>query len=228
MSGVDLHEKRVRLERELAELRARTSDRGRLQAEEAKVTAELEATLLLLEESAPGGPSRLDSLKVASPCTVPWDSMRGDDAVRFCGLCEKNVYNLSAMTRVEAEAFLAERGVSACVRLFRRFDGTILTADCPVGVKKKRFHLAVFSVAGTALMAAGAALALGRGEQKTCKAYVVREHAPTTTEATPVPTSTGRPIGHAIAGGIGPRPREMLVKDPGAPAPTVRMSDRGF
>ncbi len=221
MSTVDLHEKRVRLERELADLRARSAERARLEAEEARVTAELEAILLLLEESAPGGPSRLDSLKVASPCTVPWDSMRGDDTVRFCGLCEKNVYNLSAMTRNEAEAFLEERGVSACVRLFRRFDGTVLTADCPVGVKKKRFHLAVFSVAGGALMAAGAALALGRGEESKCKAYVVREHAPPTTTAPP--TATAAPEGHHVAGG--PRPREPFVRDPSAPHPAQKAID---
>src|SRR6516162_8887116 len=37
-------------------------------------------------------------LRVASPCPADWNAMQGDDRVRFCGQCEKNVYNLSAMT----------------------------------------------------------------------------------------------------------------------------------
>ena len=41
------------------------------------------------------------------------------------------------MTRADAEALLAERVDGVCVRFYRRFDGTILTADCPVGVKAR-------------------------------------------------------------------------------------------
>ena len=33
---------------------------------------------------------------------------------------------------------VAEREGSMCVRFFRRTDGTVLTADCPVGTKRKR------------------------------------------------------------------------------------------
>lgn len=31
-------------------------------------------------------------LKVASPCSADWNSMKGDDAVRHCGSCKKSVY----------------------------------------------------------------------------------------------------------------------------------------
>src|SRR5262245_38832274 len=45
---------------------------------------------------------RLDSLQIVTPCSVPWSSMNGDDAVRFCDRCRKNVYNVAAMTPDEA------------------------------------------------------------------------------------------------------------------------------
>jgi hypothetical protein len=101
----------------------------------------------------------LSLVRVASPCNVPWDEMSGDDRVRFCGSCEKNVYDLSAMTAVEAEDFLADHTEGdACVRFFQRADGTILTADCPVGVqrKRKRWTRIAKAAAGIVATAVGA------------------------------------------------------------------------
>jgi hypothetical protein len=97
----------------------------------------------------------LEDVRVASPCHEPWDAMVGDDRVRFCGSCKKNVYNLSTMRRDEAEALLAEREGKMCVRFFRRADGTVLTADCPVGQKKRRRRLALV-VAGASALATAA------------------------------------------------------------------------
>lgn len=82
--------------------------------------------------------SVLDSLRLATPCTKDWDKMDGDDRVRFCGGCEKNVYNISDMTRREANAFLQEHGLTKCMRICRRHDGTVITDDCPVGLRKAR------------------------------------------------------------------------------------------
>jgi len=61
--------------------------------------------------------------------------MEGDERVRFCALCRKQVYNIAAMTSAEAEALIQELGENLCALLYRRADGTVLTADCPVGVK---------------------------------------------------------------------------------------------
>jgi hypothetical protein len=80
----------------------------------------------------------LDNLRVAAPCAADWSKMTGDSHVRHCADCNKNVYNLSAMTREEAEAVVLAKEGRLCVRYFRRHDGTILTADCPVGVKRRR------------------------------------------------------------------------------------------
>jgi hypothetical protein len=62
--------------------------------------------------------------------------MAGDRRVRFCPYCRQNVYNLSAMTAAEATSLLRERERSPCVRFYRRRDGTVLTTDCPVGVRR--------------------------------------------------------------------------------------------
>jgi hypothetical protein len=86
---------------------------------------------------------------VASPCDVPWSAMTGDDRMRFCKSCEKHVHNLAAMTEEEVEAFLfANADHSACVRVYERADGTILTADCPVGVKRRRRRALVLAMLG--------------------------------------------------------------------------------
>ena len=64
--------------------------------------------------------------------------MDGNDRVRFCGHCQMNVYNLSALSRVEAETLIASSEGRICARLFRRADGTVITRDCPVGLRALR------------------------------------------------------------------------------------------
>jgi hypothetical protein len=82
--------------------------------------------------------SPLSKVRVASPCPAEWDSMMGDERVRFCGQCELNVYNLSAMTKAQAENLIVRTEGRLCVRFFRRKDGSILTQDCPVGLRALR------------------------------------------------------------------------------------------
>jgi hypothetical protein len=79
----------------------------------------------------------LDQIKIASPCSADWDAMEGDERVRFCSECKKKVFNLSAMTRRDAEALLRKTNGDLCTRLYRRADGKVLTADCPVGLSVK-------------------------------------------------------------------------------------------
>jgi hypothetical protein len=80
----------------------------------------------------------LDELRIASPCTVPWSSMQGSDHVRFCGDCEKHVYQLSMLTRAEANELIREKEGNLCVAFYKRFDGTIITGDCPKGLRTLR------------------------------------------------------------------------------------------
>jgi hypothetical protein len=78
---------------------------------------------------------RLDRVSIAAPCSADWDSMPGSDRVRHCSQCNKNVYNLSAMTRRQAEALLRESEGRLCARLYRRADGSVITENCPVGLR---------------------------------------------------------------------------------------------
>ena len=45
----------------------------------------------------------LKNLTVPSPCPTDWNSMIGNDQVRFCEHCRFEVHNLSLMTRSQAE-----------------------------------------------------------------------------------------------------------------------------
>jgi Carboxypeptidase regulatory-like domain len=77
----------------------------------------------------------LDNIRVASPCLASWEKMTGDDRVRYCQECKLDVYNLSDMNRAEAEHLISSREGRLCVRFYRRADGTILTRDCPKGLR---------------------------------------------------------------------------------------------
>ncbi len=79
--------------------------------------------------------NNLNDVRVASPCPAEWDGMIGTDRVRFCGQCELSVYNLSSMSRREAESWIARTEGRLCVRFYRRKDGSIITQDCPVGLR---------------------------------------------------------------------------------------------
>lgn len=93
----------------------------------------------------------LNRIRIASPCGVGWEKMSGDDSVRFCEECSLHVYNISEMTASEAHALITESEGRICARLYRRADGTVLTKDCPVGLKA--FRRRVSRTAGAALTA---------------------------------------------------------------------------
>ena len=144
------------------DLDALAARKDALEAEVAAKTKDLEVARSLLDDAQHRARLPvLDNLRVAAPCPALWMEMAPVDdgeRVRHCGACAKNVYNLSAMTRDEAQALLIEKEGKLCVRYFQRADGTILTADCKVGVKKRRRRRLV--VAGATVLLAGAALVM--------------------------------------------------------------------
>ena len=105
-------------------------------------------------------PDPLDVRRVVirSPCTVPWDSMRGDDVKRFCGECRLHVHDVSRMTRREADALLRTTGGDCCLRIWRRPDGRVITKDC--GRVRRALRRRVTAIA-TATAAVLAMLGLG-------------------------------------------------------------------
>ncbi len=80
----------------------------------------------------------LSGIRIAAPCSASWAAMRGDERVRFCDACKLNVYNLSDLSKREAEELVSRREGRLCVRFCRRGDGTVLTDNCPVGPRAAR------------------------------------------------------------------------------------------
>lgn len=107
------------------------------------VTTARDSKLALKEQVRRSLPTvTLEQIRIASPCTVSWASMTGDEKTRHCGQCDKDVHDLSAMTRAEAEALVnGGQGQRMCVKMWVRKDGTVLTQDCPVGLAKVRQRL---------------------------------------------------------------------------------------
>lgn len=96
--------------------------------------------------------SPLNNLKVASPCSQNWNEMYGGDRKRFCGECKLNVYNLSGMTKAEAENLISNTEGRLCVRYYQRADGTVITQDCPVGWARVKQRAALFATAAFSLV----------------------------------------------------------------------------
>ncbi len=95
----------------------------------------------------------LDNIKIAAPCDANWDEMRGDERKRYCSMCNLNVFNLSNMTRTEAESFLINSEGRVCVKFYRRSDGTVITQNCPVGWAKIKQKVSRTATAVFALLA---------------------------------------------------------------------------
>ena len=94
----------------------------------------------------------LSRIEIATPCPASWADMTGDDKCRFCALCEKNIYNLAEMTDAEAHELLTGDG-KVCARIYRRADGTVMTADCPVGRQRRRRRRGL-AIAGSFVLSA--------------------------------------------------------------------------
>lgn len=77
----------------------------------------------------------IDNIRIASPCPANWEQMQGNDRVRHCDACNLNVYNLAAFTESEIRALVANRKGRLCGRIYQRRDGTVLTQNCPVGMR---------------------------------------------------------------------------------------------
>jgi hypothetical protein len=132
--------------------------------------------------------SPLDRIQIAKPCAAKWEEMTGDERVRRCALCTLDVYNLSQMTRDAAESLLAERAVRengvgrTCVRLWRRADGTVITADCPVGVRaawrRVRWAAAAVLAAGVAAAAMFVPRGADDGSVRTVRTFIRNRVAP--------------------------------------------------
>ncbi len=99
----------------------------------------------------------LRQIKIAAPCSAKWEAMPGGERVRSCAQCSHKVYNLSAMSGDEAATLIRQAEGRVCVRLYRRADGSVMTQDCPTGLRAARLRVgravaasfaSVFSILG--------------------------------------------------------------------------------
>lgn len=93
----------------------------------------------------------LSNLTVSSPCTADWNSMVGNDQVRFCEHCSLQVHNLSLMTRNQAQRLVARSNGRLCVRYHQDSAGKPLTS--PVRQKLHRINRRVSRIAAGAFTA---------------------------------------------------------------------------
>jgi hypothetical protein len=166
----------------------------------------------------------LHQIGVKSPCEASWKAMKGGGAVRHCAECDRKVYDLSAMSRRQAEALLAGAEGRLCVRFYRNADGTIHTENCPQGWQSltRRAVILVGSLAGLAARAVASGSAVLKGVITDPAGSVVEGAAIVVTN---VKTGTK---GHATSGGDG---SYLLAVEPGTyefhvEAPGFRMFSR--
>ena len=79
-----------------------------------------------------------DRMIIPAPCDADWDSMTGNDQVRFCEHCKLHVTNLSSLTRQDAIRLVARSQGRLCVRFVQRPNGRVLTKQMP----EKVHHIA--------------------------------------------------------------------------------------
>ena len=150
--------------------------------------------------------------------------MVGTERERFCSSCELNVYNISSMGSLEAERFLAERaGSKVCVQFFRRKDGTILSDNCPKGLRAMRDRskqLLRLASSFVALLVSNFAAALANEPAKTkpinsgsSASHVERGEPTLKTDGPPEQRLMGKPSMNGLnTGAISPVPRKELLQ----------------
>ena len=144
--------------------------------------------------------TQIDHLRIATPCPIGWEQMTGDNRVRFCDHCQLNVYNISELSRIEAEKLIASTEVRLCARLFRRADGTVLTKDCPVGLRALRRRVAKRTAAIFAAIMGLSCAAFGQESSGKDKSS-----GPTQTKITRtnIPDQTGTSLSVTVADAAG-------------------------
>jgi len=131
----------------------------------------------------------LESLHIAKPCSASWEAMTGDATVRQCEQCNHKVYNLSGMTREEAEALVSNTETGMCVRFVRQ-DGMVMTRDCGDPIPANRS----FGLARLALVA----IPLLAGCSESPKEEVIGNAIRSDTVAVKPPQSEVQPDGVAV------------------------------
>jgi carboxypeptidase family protein len=133
----------------------------------------------------------LDELEITSPCNADWNEMNGTEQIRYCTECNKYVYNLSAMTRREAEELAATSRGQMCTRMIRDLGGRTITVDSlpPVRLLGWRPGPIASTVVSTILSIAPSAAALSRTPRASSQQYSQNESARKASRSVPAITT---------------------------------------
>lgn len=129
----------------------------------------------------------LDAISIPVSCPVAWDSMHGDDRTRFCDQCKQNVHDVSELTRAEAVQLVTAGERIPCLRIYRRPDGRVMTADC--STKRERLWKWLHKRAPWA--AAAFALLFMAGCEPRCIAGGIKAYSPQPPSPDAVQSVTG-------------------------------------
>ena len=158
----------------------------------------------------------LDTIQIATPCGVSWEAMTGDDQVRFCHDCKLRVYNISEMTRQDAQEVLERKEGRLCIRLYRRADGTLISQDCPVGVRR-RFRKTVGRIAFVLVVGSWLAAALNMSGPTSRRNSILRDVEPFKTLFGWLLPPT--PVFRTVAQGLYCTPGGSVSAQPAEPVP---------
>lgn len=131
----------------------------------------------------------LERITVTSPCQQDWDSMSGNDRVRFCDHCSQQVLNLSQTTRSDALRLVRRSNGRVCIRFHRDPNAQLLARAA-----SKELHQISRRVSQIAAGVFTASISLSSAvvqayENKTAVAAIAYE---TQNAATDTPTIVGR------------------------------------
>ena len=95
----------------------------------------------------------IDAIRISSPCKISWSSMKGNEQIRFCEQCGRNVHNLSAMNRRQVKKIMnLSSNERICVGFNMDKDGAINIRKNLVSIGSLlNMLLAVFARIGTSL-----------------------------------------------------------------------------
>lgn len=83
----------------------------------------------------------LAQITIAEPCAVDWDTLPGDERIRFCASCSKHVYHLEAMPAHEAASLVRERNGDLCAVVSVPIDRDQRMFPSHPGMSGGRFHI---------------------------------------------------------------------------------------
>ncbi|MGI8731828.1 MAG: carboxypeptidase-like regulatory domain-containing protein [Pyrinomonadaceae bacterium] len=109
-------------------------------------------------------------IEIKTPCTADWDSMIGNDRIRFCEHCNLTVNDLSNLTPKRVRRLIVKSRGRLCVRYRRLPDGSPLLKAVP-----KKLHTIGRRASRIAAGAFTATLSLSNAVAQTAIDHVTRE-----------------------------------------------------